>query len=245
MTTRTSQDAFSTEGWMRRFGASVHATEARLTSLDQLVGDGDFGTNLMAGTDSALRHLNGLPAASRDPAAPLEAAASAFLDEVGGTSGPLFGLLFQALAVTVADAGATVTAAFAAGATDGLAAIRRVGDAAPGDKTLVDALAPAAAALRAAPVGTPPERALEAAADAAWEGVRETARLRARMGRSSYLGERAEDVPDPGAVGIALFFASAQCVVDDLDALLRREDRRLPLRHLPVRQPGIHPGQQV
>ncbi|MFJ4963816.1 PTS-dependent dihydroxyacetone kinase, ADP-binding subunit DhaL [Streptomyces sp. ADI96-02] len=220
MTTSTSHDAFSAEVWMRRFGASAHAAKARLTALDQEVGDGDFGTNLTAGADSALRHLNGLPSPGGDPAAPLDAAATAFLDEVGGTSGPLFGLLFQALASAVAEAGAASTAAFAAGAADGLAAIRRVGDAAPGDKTLVDALAPAAEALRAAPDGTPPERALAAAAEAAWEGVRETARLRARMGRSSYLGERAEGVPDPGAVGIGLLFSSAQGVVDDLDARL-------------------------
>ncbi|MGW4972462.1 DAK2 domain-containing protein, partial [Streptomyces albidoflavus] len=52
------------------------------------------------------------------------------------------------------------------------------------------------------------------------EGVRSTARLRARMGRSSYLGERAEGIPDPGAVGVGLLFASAQGVVTDLDTHL-------------------------
>ncbi|MFC7467741.1 DAK2 domain-containing protein [Actinomadura keratinilytica] len=98
--------------------------------------------------------------------------------------------------------------------------MRRVGDAAPGDKTLVDALTPAAEVLRATPAGTPPDQALAAAADAAWEGVRSTARLRARMGRSSYLGERAEGIPDPGAVGVGLLFASAQGVVTDLDTHL-------------------------
>ncbi|MFE7577878.1 DAK2 domain-containing protein, partial [Streptomyces sp. NPDC057521] len=55
----------------------------------------------------------------------------------------------------------------------------------------------------------PPADALAAAADAAWRGVRETASQAARMGRASYLGERATGVPDPGAVGMALFFASA------------------------------------
>ncbi|MGW4969941.1 DAK2 domain-containing protein [Streptomyces albidoflavus] len=73
---------------MRRFAESAHATETRLTSLDQQVGDGDFGTNLTAGADAALRRLDRLPGGDTDPAAPLEAAATAFLDEVGGTSGP-------------------------------------------------------------------------------------------------------------------------------------------------------------
>lgn len=48
MTTSTSHDATATDGWMRRFAESAHATETRLTSLDQQVGDGDFGTNLTA-----------------------------------------------------------------------------------------------------------------------------------------------------------------------------------------------------
>ncbi|RLL69797.1 DAK2 domain-containing protein [Streptomyces sp. Z26] len=221
-TTDTPPEAFSTDGWMRRFVESTRTAKGRLTALDQEVGDGDFGVNLSTGADSALRRLDaaraataGGAAAGMDPAAPLEAAATAFLDEVGGTSGPLFGLLFQSLAAAVADAGGATTPALTAGVAEGLAAIRRVGDAAPGDKTLVDALHPAAEALRAAPVGTPPGRALALAADAAWTGVRGTARLRARRGRSSYLGERAEGVPDPGAVGVALLLASAQAVVDD------------------------------
>lgn len=220
MTTSTSPDAFSTDAWMRRFVLSAQTAKDRLTSLDQEVGDGDFGINLSTGARSTLRHLNANPVSRSDPAAPLHAAATAFLDEVGGTSGPLFGLLFQALAVAVADAGAATTPALAAGAAEGLAAVRRVGDAAPGDKTLVDALGPAAEALRTAPETTPSAEALARAADAAWAGVSETARLRARMGRSSYLGRRAEGVPDPGAVGIALLFASAQAVVEDLSTRL-------------------------
>ncbi|MFF5880015.1 dihydroxyacetone kinase subunit DhaL [Streptomyces californicus] len=220
MTTSTSFAAFSTDAWMRSFVRSARAAKDRLTSLDQEVGDGDFGINLSAGAHATLRRLDAASTSRGDPAAPLHAAATAFLDEVGGTSGPLFGLLFQSLAVAVADAGAATTTSLAAGSAEGLAAIRRVGDAAPGDKTLVDALGPAADALRAAPPGAPPEQALSRAAEAAWDGVSETARLRARLGRSSYLGERAEGVPDPGAVGIWLLFASARAVVDDLSARL-------------------------
>ncbi|MFF8466771.1 dihydroxyacetone kinase subunit DhaL [Streptomyces griseus] len=220
MTTTTSPDTFSTDAWMRRFVQSAQATKGGLTSLDQEVGDGDFGINLSTGAASTLRRLDADPASRDDPAAPLHAAATAFLDDVGGTSGPLFGLLFQALAVAVADAGAATTPALAAGAGEGLAAIRRVGDAAPGDKTLVDALGPAAEALLTAPADTLPGESLERAADAAWAGVRKTARLRARMGRSSYLGSRAEGVPDPGAVGIGMLFTSARAVVEDISTLL-------------------------
>ncbi|MFI8307069.1 dihydroxyacetone kinase subunit DhaL [Streptomyces sp. NPDC085927] len=212
-------DSAQTRDWTRRFAESVYATEAELTALDQQVGDGDFGTNLAAGVRAAGLRLDrtGDPAGSAET---LGAVATAFLDEIGGTSGPLFGLLFQALSRAAADSGADsgaglTTGALAEGTAEGLAAIRRVGDAAPGDKTLVDALAPAAAALRAAE-GRPPAAALAAAADGAWQGVRDTARLTARRGRASYLGERVTGIPDPGAVGVALFFASAAATVRTL-----------------------------
>lgn len=212
--TTAAFDGTQTRDWTRRFAASVDATEAELTALDQKVGDGDFGANLAAGTRAGL--LLDRTEAPGGPAAALEAMATAFLDEIGGTSGPLFGLLFQALSRAAADSGTGLTtAALAEGTAQGLAAIRRVGDASPGDKTLVDALTPAAAALRAAE-GTPPAAALATAAEGAWQGVRDTASLTAHMGRASYLGERAAGTPDPGAVGIALFFASADATVHTL-----------------------------
>ncbi|WP_326696185.1 dihydroxyacetone kinase subunit DhaL [Streptomyces sp. NBC_01754] len=209
--TTAAFDGAPTRDWMNRFAASVYATEAELTELDQRVGDGDFGNNLAAGVRAAQRLLDaageGAGPSETGPSETLGCMATAFLDEIGGTSGPLFGLLFQALSRAASGSGLT-TGGLADGVEQGLAAIRRVGDAAPGDKTLVDALTPAAAALRAAG-DVPPADALALAADAAWQGVRDTAGLAARMGRASYLGERVTGIPDPGAVGVALLFASA------------------------------------
>ncbi|MFJ8864557.1 dihydroxyacetone kinase subunit DhaL [Streptomyces sp. NPDC102473] len=213
--THAAFDGRQTLAWMRGFTQSVYATEAELTALDQRAGDGDFGANLAAGVRAAGLRLDRLEGAT-GPAETLGAMADAFLDEIGGTSGPLFGLLFQALSRAAAGTGPDLTtASLAEGTTRGLAAIRRVGDASPGDKTLVDALAPAAAALLAAK-GTPPAEALAEAAEGAWQGVRDTASLQARMGRASYLGQRATGIPDPGAVGVALLFASAGGTVDML-----------------------------
>ncbi|MFF9687029.1 dihydroxyacetone kinase subunit DhaL [Streptomyces sp. NPDC014623] len=208
-------DGMRTRDWVRRFTESVYATEAELTALDQQAGDGDFGINLAAGVRAAGLLLDRTDGTA-GPGETLGILATAFLDEIGGTSGPLFGLLFQALSRAAAGCGPDLTgAALADGTAQGLAAIRRVGGASPGDKTLVDALTPAATALRAA-VGTPPATALVAAADGAWRGVRDTASLSARMGRASYLGERATGIPDPGAVGVALFFSSAAGTVHAL-----------------------------
>lgn len=223
MTTHTVPfDGTFTDGWMRRFAESARVAEPELTALDQQSGDGDFGTNLNAGTRAALLRLDALDAGAEGltAAAPLDAAATAFLDEVGGTSGPLFGLLLQSLAAAAATAPLLTTPALAEGITEGLAAIRRVGEAEPGDKTLVDALHPAAGTLAAADGATPPDVALRHAAEAAWQGVRDTAGLRARLGRAAYLRERATDVPDPGAVGVALFLTSAGGTVTALTPYL-------------------------
>jgi dihydroxyacetone kinase-like protein len=86
-----------------------------------------------------------------------------------------------------------------------LAAIKDLGAAEVGDKTIVDALEPAVAALRTAlGAGEPLARALEAAATAAEEGAQDTVPLQARKGRASYLGERSIGHQDPGATSTAL-----------------------------------------
>jgi dihydroxyacetone kinase-like protein len=125
-----------------------------------------------------------------------------FLD-TGGTSGPLFGMWFRELAKATAqraDAGA-----LAAGVAAGVATVQRLGQAQVGDKTMVDAMLPAAEAM----TGHDLHADLAAAARAARTGAASTQELRARRGRSSYLGDVAVGVLDPGAVTVALFFESA------------------------------------
>lgn len=231
-----------TDTWIRRFAASASATEAELSALDQQVGDGDFGANLVAGLQATLRLLGdpGDPATA-SAAGPLDAAASAFLDEVGGTSGPLFGLLFQEMAAAVDAAGESLdVVALATGVSNGLAAIQRVGEASVGDKTLVDALVPACVALTSYPSAANPSEALAHAARAAWEGVGSTARLTARRGRASYLGDRAAGVPDPGAVGIGLLFSAATETVTQLAPLLAGTGSAPDPGSRP--EPGSEPG---
>ena len=173
------------------FADAVAAAHDLLTRLDQHSGDGDFGDNLRGGMDIAVQRLVDATES------PLSVLGAVFLDDVGGTSGPLLGLLFTEIAVAVADDPASA-GSWADGLTAGLAAIVRVGEAAVGDRTMVDALAPAAESLSA--TGD-----FVSAAEAAAEGMRATASLRARMGRASYLGDRARGEPDPGAGGVALF----------------------------------------
>ncbi|MFF0497173.1 dihydroxyacetone kinase subunit DhaL [Nocardia aobensis] len=165
------------------------AAEPALTRLDEITGDGDFGVNLREGFAEVADRL-GAP----DSPEPWDTVRAVFLDEVGGTSGPLFGLLFQSLGTSAAQADSYIDA-LRIGISDGLAAIQRVGEAQVGDRTMVDALAPAVEALNGD---------IAAMVRAAVDGALSTATLRARRGRASYLGERAVGHPDPGAVGGAL-----------------------------------------
>ena len=126
-----------------------------------------------------------------------------FLD-TGGTSGPLLGMWFRELSKATAhsaDAGA-----LAAGVAAGVAAVQRLGQAQVGDKTMVDAMLPAAEAM----TGQDLDADLAAAARAARTGAASTQKLRARRGRASYVGDVAVGVLDPGAVTVALFFESAR-----------------------------------
>ncbi|MEU6125789.1 dihydroxyacetone kinase family protein [Streptomyces sp. NPDC047123] len=184
-----------------RYARTVTQVRDNLTRLDQLVGDGDFGDNLAGGVRRAVKR------ADETGADGTAALADAFLNDVGGTSGPLFGLLFQHLAAaSPADGGAPTVAALADAAAAGHAAIHRVGGAVPGDCTLVDALAPAAESLAAARDADAPESPLTDAAQAAIRGALATASLRPRRGRASYVGDHALGVPDPGALAVALLF---------------------------------------
>ncbi|MFJ2112423.1 dihydroxyacetone kinase subunit DhaK [Streptomyces sp. NPDC087850] len=185
---------------LERLAHICGTVRADLTRLDQHSGDGDFGDNFVGGVTRAVAE------ARREGTAGMTALADEFVDRVGGTSGPLFGTLFQYLATAMGteedqvDIPALATASAAA-----LESISLIGGAGPGDRTMVDALAPAADALCAAADGRRPA-ALTAAARAAIRGAHETAELKGQRGRASYVGAHALGTPDPGAVAVALIY---------------------------------------
>ena len=207
---------FDQEAVLRRLATAAADAHAELTALDQLSGDGDFGDNLRDGLQDAVDRFESSGGAA------FAVLGEVFLDEVGGTSGPLLGLLFTEIARALST-DVEPAVAWATGTAAGLDAIQRVGEAQVGDRTLVDALAPAVDALRGG--------GLTDAAEAAAAGAAHTAELRARMGRASYVGDRAKGQPDPGAVGIALLFWSAATVThpsSDLPPPLPSVTRRAP-----------------
>jgi dihydroxyacetone kinase len=181
---------------------SLRDAEDHLTELDRLAGDGDLGVSMRRGAGALLQR--GPSLSDEAPAAGLRSVAADLRAVLGGSSGPLYAAGLLRAAAGLGDAPTPRAWASAMGqACAGLAAI---GGASPGDRTMLDALHPAALAFRTAvEAGQSWVVALEAAATAAEEGAMATAALSPRFGRSSYLGERVLGVPDPGAVAVAIW----------------------------------------
>ncbi|MFE2912554.1 dihydroxyacetone kinase subunit DhaL [Kitasatospora indigofera] len=197
-------DAPLAEAWIRALAAAVDAHQRELTDLDSAIGDGDHGSNLHRGFTAVLAVLDTLRPA--DAGAVLGRTGSTLISKVGGASGPLYGSAFRAMGAALPPSPAT-PAECAGALAAGLAAVRRLGGAAPGDKTLVDAYAPALAAFEQAVAdGAGLAGAASAAAEAAERGMRATTPLQARKGRASYLGPRSIGHQDPGATSTALLF---------------------------------------
>ncbi len=182
-------------------------SSARLTELDRAVGDGDLGTSLARGASRIRGNLRDYPL--DNPAEALHALGMGVQEEVGGTSGPLYSIFLIKAADSLRRAGNARGAdpmAWADALDAGIAGLSALGGAKSGDRTMIDALTPAAAALRAAlKADRTPAEALRAAADAAQAGADATSQMLPARGRSSYLGARALGQPDPGAVAVSLW----------------------------------------
>ncbi|SNY34318.1 dihydroxyacetone kinase subunit DhaL [Paractinoplanes atraurantiacus] len=177
-----------------------------LTDLDREVGDGDLGISLARGAAAILAECPGYPGAD-GPGAVLRAASATVRRSVGGTSGPLYAVLL--LRAASALPGSPTPADWALAFRAGVSGVREVGDAAMGDRTMVDALQPAADAFAGSlEAGNDWPAALESAVEAAKVGATATAAVPARLGRSSYLGDRVLGHPDPGAIAVWTWLAT-------------------------------------
>ena len=197
-------NADDTRMWMQRFFAAFDREQQALADLDRQSGDGDFGANLRSALGRARTALDSSETAT--PGDVFDVVSTAFL-HTNSTSGPLFGMWFRHLAKATRVEHIGV-AELACGVADATATVQRLGGARKGDKTMVDALLPAAEALDAASSNL--DDALDAAAVAARAGADGTAELLAKRGRASYVGEVARGLLDPGAVAVALLVESAR-----------------------------------
>ncbi len=215
-------DAAAAAAWLRAFAAEVAARRDELTELDAAIGDADHGFNMDRGMQAVAAKLPpaGSPpgdetgATEPAPLGPLfRSVGMTLVSTVGGAAGPLYGTLFLDMGKAAADRTALTTAEWAGVLSAGVAGVQMRGKAEAGDKTMVDALLPAAEALRrAAGSGASLAAAACAAAGAAADGMRATTPLVARKGRASYLGERSAGHQDPGATSSWLLLETAATV---------------------------------
>jgi dihydroxyacetone kinase-like protein len=194
--------------WLRAFADAVSENADALTALDSAIGDADHGSNMRRGMTAVVGKLDA--AADASPSALLKAAGMTLVSTVGGASGPLYGTFFLRMATAAGDRTELDAAGLAAALRAGLDGVVARGKAAPGDKTMLDALVPAVDALDAALAqGAGLRDALRSAAEAADAGSDATVPLVARKGRASYLGERSAGHRDPGATSTALLINAA------------------------------------
>lgn len=172
-----------------------------LTEVDQAIGDGDHGIGMRRGFSAVREEM-----AKIDPvsvAAVFKATGTAVLGKTGGAAGAVFGTLLRSGSEAFDGHAELDGAGLAAFLQRGLEAVEKRGGAKPGQKTMIDALAPAAVAADGAK-----ERGLvetiTAAADAARAGVEATKGMIATTGKARTLGERSLGHVDPGAVSFSL-----------------------------------------
>ena len=173
--------------------------EPEITKYDTVVGDGDCGIGLKRGAEGILSHLSS--AEQKDAALYLDQIISTVENTMDGTSGALYAIFLNALAhgLRSQSSGKAGAKVWAKALKIAMESMSKYTPAKPGDRTLVDALAPFIEVLgESGDVGK--------AAQAAEEGAKKTKGMKASLGRTVYVGGSGfEEVPDPGAYGLAIF----------------------------------------
>jgi phosphoenolpyruvate---glycerone phosphotransferase subunit DhaL len=193
--------------WVVAAARAVDEQRDHLTQLDAAIGDADHGINLARGFTAVLGALES--AAPSTPGAVLTLTGSTLISKVGGASGPLYGVAFRRAGKALGDTADVDLPALAAALEAALAGVQQLGAAREGDKTMVDALAPATGAFsKAIAEGASEADALSALAEAAQAGAVATISMQALKGRASYLGPRSVGHEDPGAASTALILGA-------------------------------------
>ncbi len=204
-TSESQTTAASVQEVIELFARVCAENEGELGRLDAVAGDGDHGQGMVLGSRGAVEA--GRAALERGAGARtvLLHAGTAWAESAGGTSGALWGSALTAAGGALSDETKADPEAAVQALLSAVEAVRRLGGAQPGDKTMVDAAAPFAAHLKEqSQAGEDLPSALSAAAAIATEAAAETAELKARLGRSRVLGDKSLGTPDPGATSFAL-----------------------------------------
>lgn len=189
---------------IQEVAAIIIENKAWLSEIDGKIGDGDHGMNMAKGFSRASERIS--PGASLNEA--MQTLSDVLMSEIGGSMGPLYGMMFSDMAEAIEDVTRIDAEQFGAMLRAGLNGVLDIGEAKPGDKTLLDALVPAVAQFDATLSQTQDfAAALHAMRTAAETGRDSTLDMVAKVGRSARLGERSRGVLDAGASSCALILA--------------------------------------
>ena len=204
-------DAAFFRAWMTAATAVVVSQRDHLTQLDAAIGDADHGINMARGFGAVTEALGQKDTPT--PGAVLTLAGSTLISKVGGASGPLYGMALRSAGKALGTTPDADLPALAGALEAALAGVQKLGAAREGEKTMVDALAPAVSALaKAIAEGAPAGDALAALVAAAQAGAQATISMQALKGRASYLGPRSVGHEDPGAASMALILGALRDV---------------------------------
>jgi len=185
---------------------AILADKDYLSQLDAKIGDGDHGLNMARGAmaaEEALEELDDFPNVKEV----LQAAGEAFVMNVGGSAGPLYGAGILAAAEVVDEKSKLNAETLEKVFNAVVEAIQKRGRAVKGDKTMLDVLIPIRDTFsKENTAGKALEQILTEAKDAARDGVEFTKTIPAKKGRASYFGDKSIGVEDPGAMSSFIIF---------------------------------------
>lgn len=184
--------------WINRVAAVLHENREYLTQLDSPIGDGDHGINMDRGFKAVIVKLPTVE--NMDIGSILKTVGTTLVSTVGGASGPLYGTAFLRAGMATSGKNELYEADVVHMLEAALEGIKARGKAQPGEKTMVDALTPAIAAMKEAEQQkVSMSQLLHRGSEAAEAGMKATIPMLATKGRASYLGERSIGHQDPGA----------------------------------------------
>ena len=180
--------------------------EPHLADLDSVTGDGDLGASMKRGSEAVLA----LPVEKFGTVSDgMMAMANAMRKAIGGSSGPFYATGLMRASRHLSGAGAPTAKQMAEAFVSAVKAVSELGGANPGDRTMIDALHPAATTFRdRLAEGVNVQAAWKAAVEAGLAGAEATKAMKPRLGRASYLGDRAVGHPDGGAVAVTVWLAA-------------------------------------
>jgi dihydroxyacetone kinase-like protein len=184
--------------WLQQLALVLQENRDYLTQLDSAIGDADHGINMDRGFKAVTEKLS--TQTEMDIGSLLKLVGTTLVSTVGGASGPLYGTAFLRAGIAMTGKRELYESDYIALLEAAVEGIKARGKAQPGEKTMLDALAPALAAAKEAEARhLDLVKITRRASEAAEEGMKATIPLVATKGRASYLGERSAGHQDPGA----------------------------------------------